>query len=193
MIVTGKQVGHVLILIDEAESFFQNRFDSHTHPSDKKKTNFFLRWIDGDLEGSDNFTFVVTSNAWENVDPALKRSGRFAEIPYVPLTEEGVREALLVHIELAELKTGRQMFEREGLEDLELPAEITGADVKELVSEALLAKAAFFLDEMIEKGNEDLPDLENEESFVTVEELGAIIDKKASELKSANRTVGFGY
>jgi SpoVK/Ycf46/Vps4 family AAA+-type ATPase len=94
--------GHVLILIDEADSFFQSRFDTDAHAADKKKTNFFLRWIDGDLEGSTNFTIIAASNAWENIDPALRRSGRFVEIKYGALSSEDVEKALLVHIELAE-------------------------------------------------------------------------------------------
>ena len=70
----AEEHGHVLVLIDEADSFFQSRFDSNTHASDKKKTNFFLRWIDGDLEGSSNFTIVATSNAWDTIDPAFRRA-----------------------------------------------------------------------------------------------------------------------
>src|SRR3989344_7280775 len=34
----SKEAGHVLVLIDEADSFFQSRFDFNTHASDKKKT-----------------------------------------------------------------------------------------------------------------------------------------------------------
>ena len=185
--------GHVLILIDEADSFFQSRFDTSTHPSDKKKTNFFLRWIDGDLEGSDNFTIIATSNAWETVDPALRRSGRFYEVKYEALAPEDVKKALSVHMQLAELRVDRKLFEPSDLDGLDIPEEITGADVKDIVSDVLIKKAEDFLEAYLEQENEeDLPDLTGDLALINVDELEEIINKRLAQLGKTVRKVGFG-
>lgn len=185
--------GHVLILIDEADSFFQSRFDTSTHPSDKKKTNFFLRWIDGDLEGSDNFTIIATSNAWQTVDPALRRSGRFYEVAYKALTPVDVKKALQVHMELAELRVDRKLFEASDLDGLKIPEEITGADVKDIVSDVLVKKAEDFLKAYLEQENEeDLPELTGDLALINIEELEVIINKRLAALGKTVRKVGFG-
>tara|TARA_R110002126_G_scaffold9539_7_gene43031 strand:+ start:4190 stop:5110 length:921 start_codon:yes stop_codon:yes gene_type:complete len=183
--------GHVLILIDEADSFFQSRFDSDAHAADKKKTNFFLRWIDGDLEGATNFTIIAASNAWENVDPALKRSGRFVEIKYDSLSPEDVEKALLVHIDLAEKNAGRQLFKKFKMGGLTLPEGISGADVKEMVSEACLDKALFFLKEFQKKDNKRPPDPADKEYLITPDELKEIALKRTEGLANKKKRVGF--
>lgn len=187
----AKSHGHVIILIDEAESFFSTRTGSNYHPSDNKKTNFFLRWIDGDLHQNNCFTFVVTSNIWESVDPAMRRSGRFIEIPFKVLTKKDLIKCLSVHIELLESSVGRQLFEVDIADKIEFSAEeVSGADIKELVNNALLAKA-----------NEDLalmkarPDTESvlgyETTPIKAEELNQVIRKYVNKLKNSKRGIGF--
>jgi ATP-dependent 26S proteasome regulatory subunit len=145
--VVSKEYGHVIILIDEADIFFQNRFDNNTHNSDEKKTTFFLRWIDGDLEGSDNFTIIAASNVWDTVDPAIKRSGRFIKIEFKSLSSKDILECIKVHAGMVETKTNRIIFDLTGLEELEgLVVDLTGADVKEVIDSVLLAKANKYLD-----------------------------------------------
>lgn len=183
--------GHVLILIDEADSFFQSRFDTHAHPADKKKTNFFLRWIDGDLEGSSNFTLIATSNAWETVDPALRRPGRFLEIKYEALSTEDIKKALRIHMDLAEKSASRKLFEEFNMSEFNLPDGITGADVKEIVSIACLVKANAFLDQYRddEEGSLDPSD----EYLITHDELYKIASDYAAKLNlDRKRAVGFG-
>lgn len=183
--------GHVLVLIDEADSFFQNRFDQHAHPADKKKTNFFLRWLDGDLEGSSNFTLVVTSNAWETVDPALRRSGRFIEIEYQPLTSDDIKKALKVHMSLAELAAGRTLFAEFNLDDFELPDGITGADVKQIVSDVCLQKAGEFLEEY--KASEEKSVDLSDQYLISSDEFKETAYNYASKLNLfKKRTAGFG-
>ena len=170
--------GHVLVMIDEADIFFQSRFDSNVHNSDSKKTNFFLRWIDGDLEGSDNFTIVVASNAWETIDPALRRSGRFTKIEFKALSPVDVVEAIKVHMDLSEKRVGRRLFDRTGIEGLvDIAAEVTGADVKELIDSVLLNRANKHLDLLLD-GRED----------ITIVDVGPItIDEVADEMKMQHK------
>jgi SpoVK/Ycf46/Vps4 family AAA+-type ATPase len=188
----SREHGHVLILIDEADSFFLSRFDSNVHASDKKKTNFFLRWIDGDMEGSQNFTMVVTSNAWDLIDPALKRSGRFTEIKYHKLKPEHIKEALQVHIELAESKAGRKMFAPlEG--DFALPATVTGADIKEIVAEVLLQKANEFLPlYRLKMDGQDVNITYGKDSLIHPDDVYAAAFKIANSMNQEKRSVGFG-
>jgi ATP-dependent 26S proteasome regulatory subunit len=134
--------GHIIILIDEGDIFFQNRSDSNTHNSDVKKTSFFLRWLDGDLEGTQDLTLVVTSNNWEVVDPAIKRPGRFFQIEYKTLTKNDIIEAFKVHLDLFEKRTDRKLFNITNLSSINFDiGELSGADVKAIIEVALGEKA----------------------------------------------------
>jgi ATP-dependent 26S proteasome regulatory subunit len=190
----AKEYGHVLILIDEAEVFFRSRFDVNTHNSDEKKTNFFLRWIDGDLEGADGFTIIASSNAWDTVDPAMRRSGRFIRIDFKSLSPEDVLKALLIHMDLAEIRTGRTLFDRTDLFQLRdsLP-EITGADVKEIIDQTLLNKANNQLDLLLAQDAGNIIELsELGADLITASDVGTVVDqyKKQNKLLQ-KRGVGF--
>lgn len=189
----AKEFGHVLILIDEADVFFRSRFDVNTHNSDEKKTNFFLRWIDGDLEGSDGFTIIASSNAWDIVDPAIRRPGRFVRIDFKALSPEDVLIALQVHMDLAEARTGRTMFDRTDLSILKgiLP-EVTGADVKEIIDETLLNKANAQLDILLSRDSNDLVEFSSLGiGLVSAADVASVLEKYKKQNKLVKKGVGF--
>lgn len=189
----SKEFGHVLILIDEADVFFRSRFDVNTHNSDEKKTNFFLRWIDGDLEGADGFTIIASSNAWDMVDPAIRRPGRFVRIDFKVLSPEDVLNALKIHMDLVEMRTGRILFDRTNLESLKdsLP-EITGADVKEIIDETLLDKANRQLDFLLAQNESDVIELSKLDiKLISTSEVGAVVNKYKKQNKLLKKGVGF--
>lgn len=142
----SKEFGHVIVFLDEADSFFQSRFDTNAHASDKKKTNFFLQWIDGGLEAASGFTFIAASNAWETIDPAIKRPGRFTEIKYKKLGPDDIKEAFKVHVQLAELAASRKLFDDIDYDQLPYLDEISGADAKSIVDTLCLNKANSYIE-----------------------------------------------
>ena len=181
----AKEHGHVLVFIDEADVFFQSRFGDNVHSSDEKKTNFFLRWIDGDLEGSDGFTLVASSNAWETVDPAMRRPGRFTKIEFKALSVEDVLEAIRVHVSLFEMKVKRKMFKSFDPSVLRPHlSEMTGADVKEILERLLLDKANKHLDLLL-NDEKVVPELIDETEMIETIK-GYLLDNKSSK-----RGVGF--
>ena len=189
----AKEYGHVLILIDEADVFFRSRFDSNTHNSDEKKTNFFLRWIDGDLEGSDGFTIVASSNAWDIVDPAIRRPGRFVRIDFKSLSVNDVLEAIQVHMNLSEERTGRILFDRSDLDSLKMDLfETTGADVKEIVDQVLLAKANKQLDLLLaDTGNGIMNLTDYDVGLISASDIADVIQRYRKQDKIIKRGVGF--
>ena len=157
--------GHIIILIDEGDVFFQNRSDSNTHNSDVKKTSFFLRWLDGDLEGVQDLTLVVTSNNWDTVDPAIKRPGRFLQIEYKSLTKSDIIEAFRVHFDLFEKRTERKLFDIKNLSSIDFNlGEISGADVKAIIELALEGKAQEHL--LLIQNSESLNELPLDEAIL---------------------------
>jgi len=138
----SKEHGHVLILIDEADMLFQDRTEANAHSGDKKKTNFFIKWIDGGLEDCENFTIIATSNVWETVDKALKRPGRFKEIKFLPLLPEDVLIVMDKHMRLAENRVSRKLFDFSPYDiSISKVKSLTGASVRDIVENLLLNKA----------------------------------------------------
>lgn len=183
----SEKYGHVIIFLDEADSFFQSRFDTNAHSSDKKKTNFFLQWIDGGIESSSGFTFIAASNAWDAVDPAIKRSGRFSEIKYKELSSEDVKEAFKVHVELAELSASRKLFSEIDYDELPYLDEISGADVKSIVDSLCLDKANFYIE------NNDTYDESIASSFlIDTSDFIKQINKFKSKDSNKKKRLGFG-
>lgn len=186
----AKDHGHILILIDEADSFFVNRSEQTAHSSDKKKTNFFLRWIDGDLEGTKNFTIVATSNTWESIDPALKRSGRFSEVKFKALDSEEIKEAIQIHIDLKELEARRKLFRDIDFRSVSIAPGITGADVDDIVTTALLERANLYLDKYISAGAEKIL-VYDESSLISKEDLLKNIRTVVRRINREAKKVGF--
>lgn len=172
--------GHVVIFIDEADSFFQSRFNLNSHPSDKKRLNFFLRWIDGDLGNTKkDFTFIITTNAWDEMDPALRRPGRFKKIEYGLLSKDDVVNVFKVHMDLLNLRAKRKVLDPNLLDRLPgFPDELTGADIKHLLDACVLECAKKYLDS-------------NEPGSVDFETFKSVIFMFLNEKKKLNRTVGF--
>jgi SpoVK/Ycf46/Vps4 family AAA+-type ATPase len=189
----AEEYGHVLISIDEAEVFFRSRFDVNTHNSDEKKTNFFLRWIDGDLEGTDGFTILAASNAWEIIDPAMRRAGRFTKIEFKALSPKDVLAALCIHMDLAEKKTSRKMFDRTQMDTLlnRLP-EYTGADVKEIIDLALLNKANEHLDSLLSVESSDIIELSDLNiGLISATDIASVLSTYNKADKPSKKGVGF--
>lgn len=189
----SREHGHVLILIDEADVLFQSRFDSNSHNSDEKKTNFFLRWIDGDLEGSDGFTIIAASNAWDTVDPAMRRSGRFIRIDFKALSPQDIVEAIKVHVRLAERKTGRQMFDLTGIDEITMSlVGVTGADVKEIIDLALVSRANEHLDLLLKEENSGIVDVDiTQIGLITVPNLVKVMNDYMKKQLPSKKGIGF--
>lgn len=181
--------GHVLILIDEADALFQNRSDKHAHAADKKKTNFFLRWIDGGLESRSDFTILATSNMWENVDPALKRPGRFTEIKFNSLLPDDLLEVFKKHIELSETKVNRKMFSV-NLADLDKAKlkNLTGACVKYIVDKLLFKRAKLHYDQ-VEDLDKDI-DIDSI-PLIDMEDLNEVLDNYNHKKNIMEKYIGF--
>lgn len=185
--------GHVILLIDEADVFFQRRFDQNTHNSDQKKTNFFLRWIDGDLEVSQsNFTIVVSSNAWDAIDPAIRRPGRFIKVEYKELSIEDVAKCILVHMALAERRVGRKLFGDFAIDELKgLMVGLSGADVNMILQKVLLKRANNHLDEVLRESDDDSGMELGVQSLIRIKELEDVLVEYRNEIKVTKKMVGF--
>jgi transitional endoplasmic reticulum ATPase len=190
--------GHIIILIDEGDVFFQDRSNGNVHASDVKKTTFFLRWLDGDLEGTQDITLVVTSNNWDLVDAAIRRPGRFLKVEYKKLTKEDVVDVLKTHIDLYEKKVGHALFKEFEIDQLDASVgEISGADVKSILDRVLEQKALEQLEMILsDKKLAELPIEEAvkqiEKPLISASELAIGIDKFIDErLDGEERKVGF--
>ena len=189
----SKEHGHVLILIDEADVFFQSRFDTNSHNSDEKKTNFFLRWIDGDLEGADGFTIIAASNAWDNVDPAMRRSGRFVRIDFKALSPQDLIAAIKVHVQLAEKRVGRKMFDLAGIDGMASSLRgVTGADIKEIIDLALVTRADLHLDLLLQSEALQAADVDPSLiGLITVDDVVGVMNLYMKKQLPNKKGIGF--
>lgn len=90
---------NVIIFIDEIDALAPSRDDAHE--ASKKVVSVLLRNLDG-LESNPRVTLIAATNRPQDVDPALKRSGRIDKIIRVGLPDKNGRAAILqVHIEKA--------------------------------------------------------------------------------------------
>tara|TARA_A100001011_G_scaffold267622_1_gene276696 strand:+ start:999 stop:1928 length:930 start_codon:yes stop_codon:yes gene_type:complete len=190
--------GHIIILIDEGDVFFQDRSNGNVHASDVKKTTFFLRWLDGDLEGTQDITLVVTSNNWDLVDAAIRRPGRFLKVEYDKLTKEDIVNVLRTHIDLYEKKVGHKLFRADATKNINADiAGVSGADVKSILDRVLEAKALSQLQEIL--SDDLLSDLPMEialkrvkKTLVTSKDLSDGVQSFLDEhLSDSERKVGF--
>jgi len=190
--------GHIIILIDEGDVFFQDRSNGNVHASDVKKTTFFLRWLDGDLEGTQDITLVVTSNNWDLVDAAIRRPGRFLKVDYKKLNKEDIINVFRTHIDLYEKKASHKLFGEIALDEFEVDIEdVSGADVKSIIDMVLEKKAMSQLDIILEdKALSILPIAEAmkllDNELITTEELASGVEHFIdSRLDGDERKVGF--
>lgn len=133
----------VIVFLDEAEVFMPTRDTFGLMMPDKKKTNFFLMWLDGGLKVNPNVYFIAATNHEEGIDPAARREGRFeSRIAFDELDIDGVKEVMQIHMALSESRTARKLFgdiEWDTLDD-DLTS-LTGAEAEGIVKRAKRLKA----------------------------------------------------
>ena len=139
-------------------------------------------------------TFLVTSNAWDSIDPAMRRPGRFVEIPFKPLTEGDIRKCFGVHLNNLSRKLARSLstFSVDLDEPFtflsgNLPKELTGADVKECLDRILAEKALKFLDRRTKDSQAELCD----EDLISEEDVMTAVYEIGEKYTKNRRSVGF--
>ena len=132
----------VIIFFDEGDGFFPNRGADGVNESDRKRVNFFLEWLNGGLQDqTENVLFITATNFDGLIDPALTRPGRFERvIELKKLSKEDIRKALKVHYSIKESDTGRILVDHLIIDNIKLPASMTGAGVKSVVDISLRLK-----------------------------------------------------
>jgi ATP-dependent Zn protease len=128
----------VIIFIDEIDAL-GSRAALAGHDSESRRTlNELLTQMDGFAQNPRVIVLAATNNP-QDVDPALKRAGRFDTIVEIPLPDKERRQAIVAHY------LHKIPAERVGSLDLERIAHITrgfnNADLKELVRVAALQAA----------------------------------------------------
>lgn len=164
----------VVLFLDELDSLAPNRENSHE--ATRKVVATLLQNMDG-MNANPNVTIIAATNRPQDIDPALKRSGRIDKLILVGLPNAEGRQAILrVHMEKAKqaaTETG-ELFE-EGI-DLSQVGQATdgmsGADLANLVNLTLEERTMAELE-----GREWTP-ISTEDMLATARKLGMIKDEK---------------
>jgi AAA+ superfamily predicted ATPase len=175
-----KEHSNLIVLIDEADGIFGNRNGLTVHHVDKQIITFFLRWLDGLDDSDEGLIFIATSNAWETVDPALRRGGRFSEVKFKPLTPLELVEAFRVKAESTGARVSRDLFSPDLNYANGMLDSLTGADVNYLIETLVFEKALACFEDR------DLPKL------IGVEDLTRSITKLNQNKDKSARSMGFG-
>lgn len=128
----ARQVAPTVIFIDEIDSLVPARGRGMGEPQvTERVVNTILSEMDG-LEELQSVVVIGATNRPNLVDPALLRPGRFDEIVYVPVPDEGGRRRILaIHTE------GMPLANDVDLDDLaRRTPRFTGADLEDLVRRA---------------------------------------------------------
>jgi cell division protease FtsH len=125
-----------VIFIDEVDSLGGVRGRNRSHNEDDRTLNQLLVEMDG-FSPSDGVVVLAATNRPEDLDPALKRPGRFDRIVSVALpSADGREEILRLHAEGRRVPLGDDV-------DLKRLARLTpqtsGADLANLINEAAIA------------------------------------------------------
>jgi len=133
----------VIVFLDEAEVFMPTRDTYGLMMPDKKKTNFFLMWLDGGLRENKNIFFIAATNHEKSMDPAARRDGRFENrIAFEALDIDGVIEVFQIHIGISEGRLGRNIFGEIDWNDLRSDlVSLTGAEAAGVIKVAKRMKA----------------------------------------------------
>ena len=128
----ARQVAPTVIFLDEIESLAPQRGGGLGEPAvTERVVNTMLAEMDG-LEELQGVVVIGATNRPTLIDPALLRPGRFDELVYVPVPDEGGRRKIL-EIHTSSMPLGEDV-------DLDLLAErtqgYTGADLENLVRTA---------------------------------------------------------
>lgn len=169
----------VILFFDEIDALAPSRED--VHEATRKVVATLLQNVDG-MKANPNVTVLAATNRPQDIDPALRRSGRFDKLIYVGLPESKGREAILkVHMEKAK-KAATQAEELFSPDiDLEHLGRVTdgmsGADLANLVNLTLEEKT------MAELEGKPWTPVATEEMINTA--------KRLNMLKEEKRKMGF--
>lgn len=139
----------VIIFIDEIDAL-GSRNNLAGHDSESKRTlNEFLTQMDGFVQNNNIIILAATNNA-QDLDPALKRAGRFDTIIEIPLPDKEQREAVLKHY-FNRIPTGRVSPEINCDILAENSKGFNNADLEELVRKASVFAANENVEQITQK------------------------------------------
>ncbi len=175
-VAQGKKV---VLFFDEIDSLAPSREDSHE--ATRKVVATLLQNMDG-MKANPNVTILAATNRPQDIDPALKRPGRFDKLIPVELPSADGREAILkVHMEKAKKNSmdPDNMFSPDiNLSEIGNGTEgMSGADLANLVNLTLEDKT------MAELSGKEWTPITADEMTQTAKRLGL--------LKEEKRKIGF--
>ena len=120
-----------VVFIDEIDSIAPKRGDN-SDQTEKRIVSQLLTLLDG-IKSRGNLVVIAATNRPDDIDPALRRPGRFdREIPIMPPREEGRKEILQIHTR------GMPLDQVDLNEVARHTVGYTGADIKSLAREAAM-------------------------------------------------------
>lgn len=125
-----------IIFIDEIDALASSR-DS-LDGINRKVVSVLLENLSG-MDSSDNVIVVASTNRPDDVDPAIKRAGRFDRLIEVGNPDEGGRrEIFVIHTSAAEKIAKRKLFAKLDYNALTQRTErMCGADIREIIRRTL--------------------------------------------------------
>lgn len=158
----------MILYFDEIDALTPKRQGAHEETA--RTIAVFLENMDG-IEKNDNILVVASTNRREDIDPALRRSGRFDRQVEMGMPDEKARGQIFgIQIRKAEEKAGRSLFFPLDLDlILKNTENLNGADIREIIRRTLEEKAC----EETRTGNEPGPVVTSEimEQVVNFEKL----------------------
>ncbi len=142
---SSKSDKHIILLIDEIDALLPNRDDKETSWEDKKLVNAFLTWMQWIDTDNKNITFIWTTNNYNWIDNAIKRSWRFSKEFEIWLPKENERLQVL-EIYINKYKNSKEnildLFQEINLEQLsKISDKLSQADLEEVVKNVIRQKA----------------------------------------------------
>jgi cell division protease FtsH len=99
---------HVIVFIDEIDSFLPERSSENLHHSYVSRVNTFIQWIDGGLQSLENVTIIGATNNFSKLDKAAIRPGRFDKIiHFKELNAEGIVSILKQNLQKRDYNDGQ--------------------------------------------------------------------------------------
>lgn len=135
----GKERGHCLVIIDEADQLLVSR-ELTTHHATASVVSEFNQAIDG-LTGNGNITVVLLSNYPERIDNAIL--SRCEVTVHLDLPKDGERAQIFqIHFQKASKSAGRTLTSEEinWAKIDEASKGLSGRDIADIVSEVLRVK-----------------------------------------------------
>jgi transitional endoplasmic reticulum ATPase len=146
----AKENAPAIIFFDEIDSLGHDRGGSGGMSTDnisRHIVTILLQNLDG-VEDLKKVIVMAATNRVDDIDPALRRAGRFDRIIPVDVPDMEARTHILsIHIAAAERRAGRKLFDISGPEDFANRLDgVSGADIAELVRRTLEVKAQMDLE-----------------------------------------------